>query len=380
MKQTSEEPHQPARRVLFTGHAPVHFLCFRPLFERLRRETDVQVFVSGGFRQEGASGYEYATNSMYQQLGVPAANVLQVPEILEQDFDVLFAANTNSLKPRHAALNVQIFHGISFRNRAIRAANMVADRFFMAGPYMKRKFVEAGLLEASDPRALEIGFMKTDALLNGALDRSRLIGEFGFDGSRPIVAFCPTGQKRNALDVYGLELIERIKAAGQHDLLIKLHDHPHGSVDWTPAIAALQDEHVRLVQSYDVIPALFVADALITDASSVSNEYALLDRPILFMDTPELIERAREREKSMTDVVTWGRSLGTVVDSADKLPAALEQALARPNEHAAIRQRAARDLFFNPGQATNAAMNWFRGTAAAIPPSTPSTLASHVHR
>ena len=32
------------------------------------------------------------------------------------------------------------------------------------------------------------------------------------------------------------------------------------------------------------------ADLLITDASSVANEYTLLDRPIVFIDVPELFE------------------------------------------------------------------------------------------
>ena len=35
-------------RVLFTGHAHSHVVCFRPLYEYLRARGDVHVFVSGG--------------------------------------------------------------------------------------------------------------------------------------------------------------------------------------------------------------------------------------------------------------------------------------------------------------------------------------------
>ena len=34
--------------VLFTGYAPVHFLCFEPLYRRLRESSDFEVFLSGG--------------------------------------------------------------------------------------------------------------------------------------------------------------------------------------------------------------------------------------------------------------------------------------------------------------------------------------------
>ena len=36
--------------VLFTGHAPVHYACFRPLADRLRELPGVRVFVAGGLK------------------------------------------------------------------------------------------------------------------------------------------------------------------------------------------------------------------------------------------------------------------------------------------------------------------------------------------
>ncbi len=37
-------------RVLFTGYAPVHFACFRPIFDRLWGMEGVDVRLSGGSR------------------------------------------------------------------------------------------------------------------------------------------------------------------------------------------------------------------------------------------------------------------------------------------------------------------------------------------
>jgi len=353
-------------RALFTGHAPVHFLCFRPLFEALRKDPNVEIFVSGGFRQPiGEDEYQYDPLALFPQLGVPTENILPVDEMKQQDFDVLFCSNTKMLEPRSVGKKVQVFHGISFRNRAIRPANMGADHYLMVGPYMSRKFEEAGLMKVGDPRQVQVGLMKTDPLFDGSLEKTALMDLFGFDGTRPVIAFCPTGQRYNALDVYGLALLEELRATGRYDILVKLHDHPHGSKDWSEDVNDIQDAHLKMAQTYDVMPVLAAADLLITDASSVSNEYSLLDRPIIYMDVPKLIEKAMGKSDSMTDLASWGRKTGLVVDSVDSLANAVMESLAKPDALSEIRQEAASDLFYNKGKAVDAAMAWLKETFAA---------------
>ena len=51
------------------------------------------------------------------------------------------------------------------------------------------------------------------------------------------------------------------------------------TVDWWDRLVPVGGGHVRLVHQRDVIQTLSIADLLITDASSVASEYALLDRP-----------------------------------------------------------------------------------------------------
>ncbi|MBC8368924.1 MAG: CDP-glycerol glycerophosphotransferase family protein [Planctomycetes bacterium] len=345
-------------KVLFSGHAPVYFLCFEPLFKKLAADPNYDVYVTGGFRQKNGDDYDYDSLSMYSQLGVSVDRILQVEQMREMDFDVLFCSNTKMLEPASVKKKVQVFHGISFRNRAIRPANMGADAFLMIGPYMERKFREAGLIGEDDSRVVRVGLMKNDAMFDGTLSSSIINEQWGFDGTRPVIAFCPTGQKHNALDRYGIELLKRLDATGKYDILVKLHDHPHGSMDWTPEIERIQNKHMRLVESFAVTPVLYAADLLITDASSVSNEYLVLDRPIIYMDTPELIERAFNKKDSMTDLSTWGRRTGTVADSIDSMLDCVTGSLANPGEMSEIRQEAAADLFFRKSDAAHAAYMW----------------------
>ena len=348
-------------RILFSGYAHVHFLCFQALYQRLSALPGVEVSVSGGTRTKAGGGWLYDERALYEPFGIPHDQVLSVEEIRERDFDVLFGAHTSLILPRSVSTRIQIFHGISYRNKAVRPANMGCDHYFLVGPYMHRSFSEAGLLQDGDPRAVSVGFMKTDRLVNGELDRARLLSKFGIDGRRPILLYAPTGAKHNSLETMGEEIIERLASSGDYDLLIKLHDHPKNrGIDWRQRLAHLESSHCRVVTELDVIPLLFIADALLSDASSVANEYALLDRPIVFLDTPELLGRARDADHSMLDLETWGRRGGLVVERPEDVEAAVDQSLLQPGQHSEIRRAMVKDLFYNPGGATDAAMSWLR--------------------
>jgi hypothetical protein len=343
--------------VLFTGHAPVHFICFRPLYERLARSSEFEVFLSGGLRTEVANQVRHDATALYRPFGVPDDRVLTVEEIQTRDFDVLFGANTKLISPRSASARVQIFHGISFRNKSVRDENMGCDHYFMIGPYMRRKFVEGGLLSESDPRALEIGFMKTDPLCNSQLDRQTLARRSGLDGTRPVLLYAPTGQKHNSLETMGEEVLRHLADTGRYDIRIKLHDHPRDtSVDWAARLAPLEDEHLRVERDPDVVPLLCLADLLLSDASSVTSEYSLLDRPMVFLDVPQLLKKAAKT--GALDTETWGRRAGVIVKNPEEIVDVVDEALADPGRLAPVRKAMAADLFYNPGRATDTAMDW----------------------
>lgn len=352
--------------ILFTGYAPVHFHCFKPLYERLVSHPGFDVRVSGGLRtlQEDGS-HRYDPEGLYGPFGIDPGRILPPAELSSLECDYLFGANTNLIAPGHARCRVQIFHGVSFRNRAIRPQNDGCDFYFLAGPYMSRRFEETGLVGPGDPRALRIGFMKTDALIDGSLSREQLLAAHGFDGRRPVILYAPTGQKHNSLELMGEEVIRRLAATGRYDLMVKLHDHPKKSIDWQERLAPLAGPHVRITRDADVIPLLRLADLLITDASSVSSEFSLRDRPMVFLDVPELIAAARAKASSQVDLESWGRRAGQIARDPGEVPGIVEESLAHPAVHSTIRRAMSRDLFYHPGRATDAAMEWLEGHALA---------------
>jgi CDP-glycerol glycerophosphotransferase (TagB/SpsB family) len=249
---------------------------------------------------------------------------------------------------------------------AVRRDVLVYDHLFIVGPYMHRLFTGQQMLRDSDPRLVPIGFPKLDRLVNGELDRATLLRHVRLSGRRPIILYAPTGQAGNSLEHSGEAVIERLKRTRKYDILIKVHDHPRdNSVNWADRLKPLLDEHVKLVTDYDVVPYLFLADLLITDASSVSNEYSLLDRPMVFLDVPQLLANMRKKGVAL-DLDTWGRKGGIVVEWPDEAVDAVEWSLAHPRAASRLRKAMARDLFYNPGTATDAAVRWINTRLSSI--------------
>ena len=346
-------------RIVFAGYAPVHFVCFQPIYERLRRSRDIDVFLSGG--REAAPGRPALTAAqMYAPFRVPRSRVIGLNQMRARDFDMVFCAHVSGYFPRNDEERVQLFHGVSFRNMAVRRDVLVYDHLFIVGPYMKRLFTGQQMLRETDPRLVPIGFPKLDRLVDGSLDRRALLRRVGFSGRRPIVLYAPTGQAGNSLEHTGEAVLQRLKRTGKYDILIKLHDHPRDrTVNWPVRLKPLLDEHTRLAKDFDVVPYLYLADLLITDASSVSNEYSLLDRPMVFLDVPQMLANMRKKGVAL-DLETWGRKGGATVQWPDQAVEAVASALAHPRRDGAIRRAMARDLFYNPGRATDAAVAWIR--------------------
>ncbi len=182
---------------------------------------------------------------------------------------------------------------------------------------------------------------------------------FGFDPVEPTVLYAPTWGEGSSLDAWGRHLLG-VLADRPEQVLVKLHDNSYDarktSTDWAAALAEIEGPRLKIVRDADVRPALAAADVLVSDASSVANEFLLLDRPIVFADCPGLLDRVAKR----ADLETWGRKTGRVAADPAGLSAALDAGRSDPDEHAEVRRAAAEDIFHDPGGATERAVEALR--------------------
>jgi hypothetical protein len=343
----------PPKRVLFSGVARVHFACVLPVYERLARDPRIEFWLTGGVRDEDADRDDAACrlDGFYDPFPVDRSRVIPVERAREEDFDVLVAAHKSPPRPRSAGRSVQVFHGVSFKNLGVREKYLKFDHLCLAGRYHAEAYRRRGLVRRSG-QCLITGMPKADALVSGACDRDALLRRHGLDPRRPTILYAPTGSKHNSMETMGKAVLGEIARERTWNLLVKLHDHPKDtSIDWGRELEPLESDRMRLVRDPDVVPYLRAADLLLTDASSVSVEYTLLDRPIVFLDVPELLEVIVDRGGAL-DLETHGRKGGTLVARPEDVVPAIARGLADPARHGELRRATARDVFHDPGRAT----------------------------
>jgi CDP-glycerol glycerophosphotransferase (TagB/SpsB family) len=373
------------KKLLFSGYAPVHFLCFLPIYQLLRNDPHLEIWFSGGFRDKETGDVAYSLEGFYDGYDVPAERIIPVTEARERDFDVVICSHTSSdLFPRSATKSVQIFHGVSFKNYAVREKALAFDYLCLPGRYHAARYQDRGLIREDGSSVFITGFAKNDALVNGTLAKDALIDRLELDADRPTILYAPTGDKYNSLETMGEKVIAAIAAANRWNLLIKLHDHPkRRKFDWRSILAPYESETVRLVRDDDVVPYLHAADLLISDASSVATEYTLLDRPIVLLDVPKLAKGVVKRGGS-ADLLEYSSRLGPTVKKASRVVAAIAAELAKPRRYSSLRQDIAEEMFYGPGGASErvaAVIRLAAGTASSLPddvlpvrPEAPSNL------
>lgn len=339
---------RPERKVLFFARNPHNVVVYERVLRRLLADPRIRLFLSSN------KEHLHPPNALFDGFDLPGARRVHHRLAAWMKFD-LYLSPDIYLLARRSKVKVHTFHGISIKGKAFSDKALAYDRLFLIGPYQRRRFAELGVLAEDDPRFAPIGMPKTDAFFDGSLDRAAYLRARGLDPSRPTILYAPTWRPESSLYSVGEELMRSMRGGG-YNFLVKLHDialQDKKPVDWNEKMTAIEGEGVVMIRDFDATPALHASDLLISDASSVANEYTLLDRPIVFIDVPKLFEKY----KDTIDREGWGQSSGPVARTVAEIHEAIARSLANPAEYAAQRRRIATEGFYNPGRATGAAIS-----------------------
>ena len=353
---------QPA--ILFCGKHRVNFAMFDPVYQLLRQEPNIRLRISSGrYRHRPILGWgaprdpAMRNERLFAEFDVDPQHFCKTSyQDLKNRYDVFVTSNQDfKMKPRDCGVTVQIFHGVSFRNLAVNPKYLKFDKLFFPGRYMMEQYLERGYLKEGDPRIEVMGMPKLDHLTDGTISKEEVLAAYGLDPRRPTVLWCPTGVRRNSFEKYGHEVTRVVEECGCN-LILKLHDHPHPPKGVTEkqflehARAGLGPT-ARFAEHSDVTPLLVAADLLISDASSVAYEYCILDRPIVFLDVPELLDKRAAMEGCQMDVNSHGRNMGRIIGNSEQLREAIGDALDDPMQFSAERRGVAEHIFHQPGSA-----------------------------
>jgi hypothetical protein len=339
------------RRIVFDARTPMNYVMWRPVAERLARDRRIELWHMAG--EESGRPYD-----LYRRVGV-ADRVISRLEAQLVRFDLYVCADFVATWLKRRVCRLHIFHGVAgkYGFDTPDASFGHFDAFFFVNRDRMRRYRRSGV--AGRGSAYLIGMPKVDRLADGTLTRDSAVRALRLDPSRPTVLYAPTWSRQSSLATAGEPLVRALGTLGVN-VLVKLHDRAFAQrpehfsgVDWGARFAALEAEgRLRLSRDPDSTIALAAADALVTDHSSVGFEFLLLDRPLVVLDQPELLEAARVSP----DHVRWLREAGRVARGVHEAVGLVGAGLADPRDRSAARRRVARRLFYRPGTATDRAV------------------------
>jgi len=344
-------------RVLFEAASPMSLAVFRPVFERLRRDRRLEFWFTTSDRSWSADRV-FRASGIDQRIVTPReARWMKFDAYINTDF-----WNTTWL-PRRSR-RIHLFHGVAGKyglDAPVRIAPVVGsfDRLLFPNRDRFQNYAQAGLIDPDGRKGVIVGYPKVDCLVDGSLDREAIQRSLGLDRSKRTVLYAPTWSPYSSLQSAGVDVIAGLARLGLN-VIVKLHDRScdgtirgSGGIDWRRRLDRLsRGGNVHIATDADASPYLFVSDAIVTDHSSVAFEYMLLDRPIVVIDCPLLIEAAR----ISLEKVALLRSAAVVVPDADGAVAAVARELVAPAPLGDRRRAIAGEMFYRPGQATTRAV------------------------
>lgn len=345
--------------ILVDAFNAMNIVCLRPMIDALSARPDVRVC----FMNSRDPSLD-SSRALFTAAGYAADQVvLATARTRWQDWDLYVCADHPSARRTwlwRGAPRVYADHGVSgartpdgecWELRRDLLATYAA--VFISGPLFLPAARERCRLAGCPDVAQLIGFPKLDRLVDGSLDRERIATTLHLDSTRPTVMFAPTWGPYSLGTLAFDEVIGVLLRADRYNVLVKLHQlqSENDAAAWQQRLQPyVANPHVRLIDDPDAVPYLFVADALITDHSSIGFEFCVLDRPLfqfshpaLIFSPPELLDltqRAAYRFRSVAD-----------------LPDLLADGMRTPSERSPGRRALTDACFYKPGTATARAVD-----------------------
>ena len=342
------------RRVLIDVRTAMNLAVLGPVWRRLSEDDRVQLL----FTAEEAADVRKALD----EHGLAGALVSR-DRLIWRRIDLSITADAwNQVPLRRCLRRMKFFHGVAGKYdldnpQKIAAAGFAGyDRIAFINDDRRRRYVDSGMI--SPEQAVLVGFPKIDDLVNGAWPAAQVRASLGLAPDVATVIYAPTFSTASSLHLAGEAIIAALLDSGRN-VIAKLHDRSllpdavrTAGIDWNERLGQFAS-HPRFafVRSGDSSPYLSAADVMVTDHSTIGFEFALLDRPLVVFNAPELREAAR----ISADKWELLRSMADVVDTPAQLVQAIDRALLEPERRRDAR-RQAHTLFAHAGEATEHAM------------------------
>ncbi len=268
-------------KVLFEVVQIYYWVAMKPLFDEMSKDKDFELYVKIGKNQKRHWGIFLISQKKKIEKEFQSKGI----RLTEQTngFDIVICSDTLGNPQKYGtALLCNIEHGVSIktqRYRNLSKQSQVTYHRFIEGPYRKQKYLQYRLEDKL--KIFETGLPKLDVFFNGSLIKKQIIQNIGLDENKKTILYAPSYKPSSIFD-----LTEELTKLNDFNIIIKLHPY-----SWAGKYASHSQHrfvekrikgssHIYLLSPdiVNIMPYLFIADTLISEGSSVLNEFLALRR------------------------------------------------------------------------------------------------------
>lgn len=338
-------------KILFKMFYLYHKAAYDPLIDIFSSDSQYDIAVSltdEVTRKFGIFNKKFSNKSLTKTL----QNNVRISDENEH-FDIVVVPDVVDEKKYGKALLCMLYHGLTFTKtvtyRELKKHKPNKYIIFAESDYAVKQLEKSGSLHNLE--VYKIGYPKLDPLYQtGLFDEEKILNSLGLDINKKTVLYAPTYKPTS---VY--ELKDAIFEATQnYNLIIKLHHYA-----WKGKYARHSQHkiferrlkkynHAAIIpnESYSIIPYLYIADTLVSEASGAITEflatgkigviYEMNDKQLRHTDGQSLL--VEERGKFLKDSFVH-------IGSPDELSAGIASAL-DPSQKMIDAAKKDRDKYF----------------------------------
>ncbi|HCJ66665.1 MAG TPA: hypothetical protein DHV62_04890 [Elusimicrobia bacterium] len=287
--------------------------------------------------------------------------------------DMFLSASVYGKGPK-SAIRVNISHNQPTKFECYpKEAVLNYNVHFLTGPLHREQYenmFKKYKIQTNNIQMLNIGYPKSDALLQGVYKRDDILRSLGLNLRNPTILYAPAWDPGASLRSFGEDVIEKLLALKNANIIVKLHPVSYtpeispnfefytGGINWVDKLSRFEEySNFRHVVDYSIDPLLVAGDVMVTDISSVALEFIVLDKPVIYLDCPEYFEKTLKMPAWNSDPefvrndprANAGRHVGLVVEDLTKLLDAVDRSINNPAKFSDKRKTLSKKLLYNPG-------------------------------
>ena len=188
--------------------------------------------------------------------------------------DAVFAPG-NRVPDFFPGIKVCIFHGFGIEKKGHFRIRGFFDLYCTHGPATTKPFLQ--LAEKHGYFSVtETGWSKTDPLFNQPGEKRSPANE------SKVILYAPTFSPSLTSAIALLEPIKALIKTSDYKWLVKFHPKTEQSI--IDQYRNIENSNLTIAKDADIIPLLHQADIMVSDTSSVTSEFLLLDKPVITLN------------------------------------------------------------------------------------------------